>query len=110
VPEPNKRLPIAYQKIGVHIGDVGVITQDGGFAFLFNICVPRDHPINPRILPEDFSPLQPTLTDVDIAEFPRFKSGSYLASTSVEKKEGESNTKYVALNSIFQTGRLTPNS
>jgi len=111
IPEPNKRLPIAYQKIGIHIGDVGFITPDGGFSFLFNICVPRDHPINPPILPEDFRLLQPTLTNVsDVVEFPRFKSGSYLASTSIEKKETESNTKCVALKSIYQSCRSTRDS
>ena len=96
VPEPNMQLPVAYQKIGINIGDVGVITPDGGFSFLFNICAPANDPINPRILPEDFSPLQPTLTDVDVVKFPRFKSGSYLASASIEKKESESNTRCVA--------------
>ena len=99
VPEPNRRLPIAYQKRGIYIGDVGFITPDGGFCFLFNICVPPNDPINPQILPDDFSPLQPTLTDVDIVQFPRFKSGSYLASALIEKKESESNTKCVALKS-----------
>jgi len=96
VPEPNKRLPMAYQKKGINIGDVGIITPDGGFSFLFNICVPREDPINPRILPEDFSLLQPTLADVDVVEFPRFKPGSYLTSASIEKKESESNTRCVA--------------
>ena len=95
VPEPNMQLPIAYQKIGVNIGDVGVITPDGGFSFLFNICAPHNDPINPCILPDDFSPLQPTLTVVDVVKFPRFKSGSYLASASIEKKESESNTRCV---------------
>ena len=96
VPEPDRQLPIAYQRMGIRIGDVGVITPDGGFSFLFNICVPRDDPINPRILPQDFSPLQP---DVDIMEFSRFKSGSYLASASIEKKESESNAECVSFSS-----------
>jgi hypothetical protein len=99
VPQPNRQLPVAYQRMGVRIGDVGVITRDGGFSFLFNICVPRDHPINPHILPEGFSPLQPTLTDLDIAQFSRFNSGSYLASALMEKKESDSNVKCVARNS-----------
>jgi len=97
VPQPNRRLPIPYRRTGIRIGDVGIITPDGGFSFLFNICVPHDDPINPRILPEDFSPLQPELTDVDVVEFSRFSSGSYLASASIEKKEGETNAKCVAL-------------
>ena len=99
VPQPNRRLPIAYQRIGIRIGDVGIITPDGGFSFLFNICAPPDDPINPRILPEDFSPLQPVLTKVDVVEFSRFNPGSYLASESIEKKETKSNSKYVVLNS-----------
>jgi hypothetical protein len=98
VPEPNRRLPIAYQMKGVRIGDVGIVTADGGFSFLFNICVPHDDSINPRVLPEGFFPLHPPLTDVDIVEFSRFKPGSYLASASIEKKESESNTKCVTRN------------
>ena len=99
IPQPNRKLPIAYQRIGIRIGDVGIITPDGGFSFLFNICVPHDDPINPRILPEDFSPIQPAPTDADVVEFARFNSGSYLASASIEKKECESNARSVALNS-----------
>ena len=99
IPQPNRRLSIEYQRIGIRIGDVGIITPDGGFSFLFNICVPPDDPINPRILPEDFSPLQPALTDADIVEFSRFNSGSYLVSESIEKKESKSNSKCVGLTS-----------
>jgi len=99
VPQPNRRLPIAYQRIGIRIGDVGIITPDGGFSFLFNICAPSGDPINPPILPEDFSPLEPPLTDVDVVEFSRFSSGSYLASASIEKKESESHPKCVPPNS-----------
>ena len=101
VPQPNRRLPIDYRRTGIRIGDVGIITPDGGFSFLFNICVPHNDPINPRILPEDFSPLEPALSDVDVVEFSRFNPGSYLASASIEKKEGESNARWVALNSCM---------
>ncbi|KIM46830.1 hypothetical protein M413DRAFT_263918 [Hebeloma cylindrosporum] len=94
IPEPNQRLPIAYQRIGVSVGDVGIITADGGFSFLFNICAPHNDPINPRVLPEDFSPLYPPLTEMDITKFPRFKSGSYMASSSMVKKDSsESDTR-----------------
>ncbi|KDR67719.1 hypothetical protein GALMADRAFT_26936, partial [Galerina marginata CBS 339.88] len=46
IPEPNKRLPISYQRRGIDIGDVGIITANGGFDFLFNICLPYNHPMN----------------------------------------------------------------
>jgi hypothetical protein len=84
-------LPIAYRREGTRIGDVGIITADGGFSYFFNILAPHDDPINPRMLPQGFSPLQASLTDVGIVEFPRFKSGNYLASASIERKENESN-------------------
>ena len=38
IPQPNMMLPIPYRAKGVCIGDVGIITEFGGFAFLFNIC------------------------------------------------------------------------
>ena len=100
IPQPNRRLPIAYRRVGIRIGDVGVITPDGGFNFLFNICVPHDDPANPPNLPQGFSPLQPALTDVDVVEFSQYNPGSYLASTSIEKKESDSNIKYVTENRL----------
>jgi len=100
IPQPNRRLPIAYRRVGICIGDVGVITPDGGFNFLFNICVPHDDPANPSILPQGFSPLQPALTDVDVVEFSQYSPGSYLASTSIEKKESDSNVKCVTQNQL----------
>lgn len=46
VPEPNKTLPNAYCERGVSIGDVGLITDDGQFDYLFNICEDENHPVN----------------------------------------------------------------
>lgn len=46
IPEPNKALPKACQERGVTIGDVGLITDDGQFDFLFNICEEETHPVN----------------------------------------------------------------
>ena len=89
MPEPNSNLPPAYRKKGTQIGDVGTIAPDGSFSFIFNICVPRDDPINPPLLPEEFSPIYPPVDPINIRRFVSFKAGSYLASTSVEKIEGD---------------------
>jgi hypothetical protein len=37
-PEPDYGLPRAYHAKGVSIGDVGIITPEGYFDFLFNVC------------------------------------------------------------------------
>ncbi|KAJ6614151.1 hypothetical protein B0H10DRAFT_1699531, partial [Mycena sp. CBHHK59/15] len=57
-PQPASDLPLEYRKQGVRIGDVGFITPNGGFYFLFNICVPSTDPINSQNgVPDDFEPL-----------------------------------------------------
>ncbi|KAF9001532.1 hypothetical protein BDQ17DRAFT_1409952 [Cyathus striatus] len=53
-PEPNRYLPLEYRRKGISIGDVGIITPNGGFDFLFNISLPAEHPVNPNDLPDDF--------------------------------------------------------
>ncbi|KAE9402506.1 hypothetical protein BT96DRAFT_785704, partial [Gymnopus androsaceus JB14] len=45
-PAPNEALPVEYQNTGVSIGDVGLVTEDGGFDFLFNVFLPLDDTIN----------------------------------------------------------------
>lgn len=96
IPEPNQRLPRVYRKKGINVGDVGIITPSGGFSFLFNICVPNDNPINPRLLPEGFEPISPPLDALDIIEFNEFKPGSYLASSSIENSQSESDARLVS--------------
>ena len=83
IPQPNMLLPIPYRAKGVCIGDVGIVTDLGGFDFLFNICRTRDDPINPEDLPDDFAPVHPPLNPTDVRKFRAFSSGSYLASPSI---------------------------
>ncbi|KAF8639367.1 hypothetical protein AX17_001556 [Amanita inopinata Kibby_2008] len=53
-PGPSQEHHSEYRKRGVDIGDVGFVTSHGAFAFVFNICLPQDHPINPPKLPAGF--------------------------------------------------------
>ena len=84
IPDPDQNLHLDYRRTGVRIGDVGIITEFGAFFFLFNICLPRDHPVNPRMLPEHFAPISPPIEASDIGKFGVFKNGSHLASASVK--------------------------
>ena len=85
IPQPDETLPRSYQRRGVSIGDVGIFTPDGGFDFLFNVCLPAEHPSNPEALPEGFVPLELKLTDV--CKFHAHLSHSHLASASVKSRE-----------------------
>ncbi|KAJ7592794.1 hypothetical protein C8J56DRAFT_482982 [Mycena floridula] len=64
-PTPNLQLPQEYRSIGQRIGDVGIITRDGGFDFLFNICYKADHPIHVRGVPPNFIPINPATLELD---------------------------------------------
>jgi hypothetical protein len=96
IPEPNRNLPMPYRRKGVSIGDVGIITPSGGFSFLFNICLPHDDPINPRVLPDGFAPIYPPIEPMDIYEY-LFKPASYLASTSIEKTRNDPPFRYARI-------------
>ena len=53
-PALSDDLPTECHDRGVSIGDVGLITESGAFDYLFNICKPRDHPVNVARTPPDF--------------------------------------------------------
>ncbi|KAL0565317.1 SCF ubiquitin ligase complex subunit cdc4 [Marasmius crinis-equi] len=55
---PNDDLPIEYRALGTRVGDVGLITSDGCFDFLFDVCLPSNDPINQyNGVPSGFTPL-----------------------------------------------------
>ncbi|KAJ8080921.1 hypothetical protein PM082_017756 [Marasmius tenuissimus] len=57
-PEPNADLPLEYRTSGIRVGDIGLVTSDGRFDFLFNVCLPKNHPINLyNGVPEGYEPL-----------------------------------------------------
>jgi len=84
IPEPPYNLPIPYQRRGVSIGDVGVLSASGSFDFFFNICYSREDPINSGGVPEGFEPLHPPLDNLNIRRVQEYDSGSYVASESIE--------------------------
>lgn len=84
IPQSNMRLPVPYRQTGVSIGDVGIITREGAFDFLFNICYPRDHPFNSRV-PPDFEPFSPSISlDSNILEYREFSCNTFLTSDDIE--------------------------
>ncbi|KAF7342801.1 hypothetical protein MSAN_01995800 [Mycena sanguinolenta] len=58
-PGPPAMLPAEYRAHGIQIGDVGTVTPQGVFDFLFNIYLPGQHPININNAPDGFQPLTP---------------------------------------------------
>ena len=80
-PEPNRGLPIEYRKKGVRIGDVGRITPDGSFDFLFNIDSSQANSVNPPILPRDFETIPP----IGIISNDYFQPGEHLLSDHVKQ-------------------------
>ena len=97
IPDPNRVLHLDYRRTGVRIGDVGIITKYGAFSFLFNICLPHNDPVNPRMLPENFAPISPPIESTDIENFVVFNDGSYLASSSVKRSQTGSTISCVRL-------------
>jgi len=93
IPEPNKQLPIGYQRTGMRLGDVGILASDGSFDFLFNACVPCNDPINPQKMPEDFQPF--ILDPLDIQRQSEFKSASHLSSASIQRSCSNDDLQYV---------------
>jgi hypothetical protein len=85
-PEPSN-YPPEYQKTGIGIGDVGHITFDGHFDFLFNICLPSDHPVNYQAPPE-FRPLEIN-REVDLKATLQICTGGIIASESIEPFESD---------------------
>lgn len=76
---------MAYQKKGIRIGDVGVITPNGAFEFLFNACRQRGEPdgaINPVALPEGFELLESHVISHEVY-YPR----THLLSTHVHPSD-----------------------
>ncbi|KAK0194033.1 hypothetical protein F5146DRAFT_416112 [Armillaria mellea] len=58
IPEPDPNLPDEYRNKGVSVGDLGILTDDGGFDFLFNVCAEGNTPVNRGRVPPQFQHLR----------------------------------------------------
>ncbi|KAJ7618635.1 hypothetical protein FB45DRAFT_1033827 [Roridomyces roridus] len=45
-PQPFDDLHLEYRRLGTQVGDVGIVTADGSFDIIFNICRSADDPVN----------------------------------------------------------------
>lgn len=84
-PEPPDDLPVAYKQEGVRVGDVGVIRSNGSFDFIFNICVPGNHPINRFGVPNGFEQLDIDHSREVYMNENQFPPGADVSSTSIRK-------------------------
>ncbi|KAF8995194.1 hypothetical protein BDQ17DRAFT_1032063 [Cyathus striatus] len=85
LPQRDHNLSIEYRRKGVSIGDVGLITSDGSFDFLFNIWTSAESPINPDDLPNDFtSSCPPRLQTSFKSSFPPRSMISNISNIEVE--------------------------
>jgi hypothetical protein len=79
IPTPLKGLPESHRENGIRVGDVGVITANGAFHFLFNACQHRSQSDAETDSPIDnFEILKPKIVTYD-----KFSPDTYLYSVSV---------------------------
>ncbi|KAJ3912917.1 hypothetical protein F5877DRAFT_53296 [Lentinula edodes] len=50
----SSHLPDIIKQHGTQIGDVGILNDDGGFDYFFNVLHPANHPLNEGRVPQDF--------------------------------------------------------
>jgi hypothetical protein len=65
VPEPFGVIS-EYDTVGVRVGDVGYVTEEGAFETLFNVRAEANHPINQHGVPENFVPLRINERDITL--------------------------------------------
>ncbi|KAF9230408.1 hypothetical protein BU15DRAFT_57261, partial [Melanogaster broomeanus] len=65
IPESHSSLPADYHRMGLKMGDIGVVTKARDFDVFFNICSEENHPIHhPDGVPSNFK--QVILNDRDL--------------------------------------------
>ncbi|KAJ7795634.1 hypothetical protein B0H14DRAFT_3888121 [Mycena olivaceomarginata] len=92
-PQPFDDLPLdsPNRLIGIDIGDVGVVTSDGAFDVIFNICRSADDPVNRFGVPDGFEQveLEPARDIAFLAQY--HPPGSDVSNTSISKRRVDVN-------------------
>ncbi|KAJ7186024.1 hypothetical protein C8R46DRAFT_852420, partial [Mycena filopes] len=84
-PQPFDDLPLQSRRVGTEIGDLGVVTSDGSFDVIFNICRAADDPLNRFGVPAGFEQLILDAEDVAFrAQYHR--PGSDISNTRINKR------------------------
>ncbi|KAJ6495086.1 hypothetical protein C8R45DRAFT_787905, partial [Mycena sanguinolenta] len=83
-PSPLDDLPDAVRRVGVQIGDVGILCRDGSFDPIFSICRPEGGVFNRLGVPAHFEQL--ILTPEDIRYQAQFHSPGTVMSTVFKKR------------------------
>ncbi|KAJ7763781.1 hypothetical protein B0H16DRAFT_455555 [Mycena metata] len=84
-PQPFDDLPAESLRVGTDIGDVGMVTSDGSFDVIFNICRSADDPVNRFGVPQGFE--QVDLGPGDIAPRMQYhRPGSDVSNTRISKR------------------------
>ncbi|KAJ7133817.1 hypothetical protein C8R46DRAFT_1235406 [Mycena filopes] len=84
-PQPFDDLPLQSRRVGTEIGDLGVVTSDGAFDLIFNICRAADDPVNRFGVPAGFEQLVLNAEDVAFrAQYHR--PGSDVSNTRIKKR------------------------
>ncbi|KAF7333003.1 Ribonuclease III [Mycena venus] len=84
-PQPFDDLPLEARKTGTEIGDVGIITGDGSFDVIFNICRATDDPLNRFGVPEGFEQIRLGLGDIAPKQT-FYRPGSDVSNTKITKR------------------------
>ncbi|KAJ7257833.1 hypothetical protein C8J57DRAFT_1002587, partial [Mycena rebaudengoi] len=84
-PQPFDDLPFESLRVGTDIGDVGVVTSDGAFDVIFNICRSADDPVNRFGVPQGFE--QVDLGPGDVAPRMQYhRPGSDVSNARITKR------------------------
>jgi len=87
IPQPNLQLPLDYRRHGTQVGDVGIITEDGAFDFMFNICHPATGSVDQPNLPAGFQPIYPpVIPEKEVVVLAEHSARDALTSRGISKQ------------------------